>query len=828
MTEIKKTFDITGMSCAACQATIQKRVSALAGMKKADVNLLSNTMNVEYDGSVLNDEDIIAAVTQCGYGASRQDSKAPLKAPSASYNKETEILKRNFLISLGFMIPLMYIAMAHMLKLPLPSLLHENALVFALIQLVLCLPILFVNRKYFTNGFKALVRLHPNMDSLIAIGSSAALVYGVYAIFKIAYAMRIQDEMTVMEYRMDLYFETSAMILTLITLGKWMEARSKQRTSDSISKLISLAPKSASVRRDGKEVSIPVEEVRQGDIVLIRPGQSIPVDGEIVSGSTAVDESAITGESMPVEKTIGDKVAAATVNRSGYMEFKATRVGNDTTLARIIRLVEEASSSKAPISKLADEVSAVFVPVVIAISLTAFIVWMLAGKSFEFAMSIAIAVLVISCPCALGLATPTAIMVGTGKGAENNILIKSADALETAGKISSVVLDKTGTITAGRPEVTDVRVADHVDPDAFAKIACALESRSDHPLAKAVLAHYPQTAADMEFDSLEQISARGIIARQKDSLYLAGNQKLMAEHSVDVSALQNQIDAYADQGWTALLFAKNAQLLGILAVADPIKPTSIPAIRRLQEKGIQVMMLTGDNERVARGVASRLGIADYRSEVLPEDKSRIVRELQAQKKCVAMVGDGINDAIALTQADVGIAIGAGTDVAIESADIVLTRSDLWDVITAVDLSRATIRNIKQNLFWALFYNAIQIPLAAGAFYLLFGWRLNPMLGALAMSFSSVSVVTNALRLKKFRKEEPPVSDTAIHKTVMIEGMMCEHCQKHVSDALNAIPGVKAVVSLQDKKADVTESQNVSDDVLKEAVVNAGYSVSSIR
>lgn len=756
-------FNVTGMTCSACSAAVEKSVKKLGGVQDVNVNLLSNNMTVHFDESVLDSSRIIGAVEDAGYGASVfvHGAAASVQKAADPVGEELKSMRTRLIVSFVFWIPLMYLAMHHMLKewigLPVPpfiaSAFHgaENAIPFAFTQLLLLLPIVYVNRKYFQVGFKTLWKRSPNMDSLIAIGSTAAIAYGIFAIYKIGYALGAGEMMTVDHYLMDLYFESAGTILTLITLGKFLEARSKGKTSEAISKLMDLAPKTAEVLRGGKEVEIPINQVLVGDIVLIRPGKSIPVDGVVIEGSSAVDQSALTGESIPVEKTAGDSVIAATLNKTGFFKMEAQKVGDDTTLAKIIELVEEASSSKAPIAKLADKISGVFVPVVICIAILAAAVWLILGQSFEFALSVAIAVLVISCPCALGLATPVAIMVGTGKGAQNGILIKSAESLETAHTVGAVVLDKTGTITEGKPRVTDIFPAPGVQESELLVAAASIEKPSEHPLAEAIV----QKAGELSLQTLpvgdfQAVSGRGILTSINGQPYAAGNLALMQEQQVDTAPLQQQAEAFAEQGKTSLFFAKAGQLLGVIAVADVIKPTSRQAVQELKAMGIDVVMLTGDNKRTAEAIRKQMNIDRVVAEVLPQDKEREVRALQESGKRVAMVGDGINDAPALARADVGIAIGAGTDIAIESADIVLMKSDLMDVVTAIQLSRATIRNIKENLFWAFFYNSIGIPLAAGVFYVLLGWKLNPMFAAAAMSLSSVCVVTNALRLKFFK------------------------------------------------------------------------------
>ena len=856
---MKTKFDVTGMTCAACQAHVEKSVRKLPGVSQVNVNLLQNNMTVEYDDKTLGPEAIIHAVEAGGYGASLPGAKGAAGQKSAvdQAKEETRQMKFRLIVSFAFLIPLFYLSMGHMMGWPLPSLFlgNENAITFAFTQLLLSLPVAYVNRKYFINGFKSLFHGSPNMDSLIAIGSTAAIVYGIYAIYKIGYGLGHGDAHLVHQYSMDLYFETSAMILSLITLGKFLESRSKGKTSEAITKLMDLAPKTAFVERDGAEVEIPVEEVRPGDILVVRPDQSVPVDGVVVEGATAIDESALTGESIPVEKEPGDRVTGATINKTGFFKFRADKVGEDTALAQIIRLVEEASASKAPIAKLADKVSAVFVPAVIAIAVVATIVWLLLGRSFEYAMSIGIAVLVISCPCALGLATPTAIMVGTGKGAEYGILIKSAEALETAKHVDTVVLDKTGTVTQGKPQVTDVITAPGVDEKGLLSLAAALEKPSEHPLAEAVLQYAQgQGIAAAPVEGFQAISGRGVAATVAGRRAYAGNLELLGENGIVPGALAEQGARLAAEGKTPLYFADEQGPLGLIAVADVLKESSPAAVRELRQMGIDVVMLTGDNSTTAQAIGRQAGIEKVVAGVLPGDKERHVRQLQEQGKKVAMVGDGINDAPALARADVGIAIGAGTDVAIESADVVLMRSDLLDVSTAIQLSKATIRNIKENLFWALFYNSIGIPLAAGVFITTLGWKLNPMFGAAAMSLSSVCVVSNALRLKFFKpkrlaydgpqridtthvevidanqieKEQHETGGKTMKKTLMIDGMMCQHCVKHVTDALSALPGCRVDVSLENKCAEVEMSQELDNATLTKAVTDAGYTVTDIR
>lgn len=842
-------YNVTGMTCSACSANVEKSVRKLEGVQSVNVNLLSNSMRVAYDPETVDGNAIIQAVEHAGYGAAVFTQQAQPAAGRRVQNpmaEELKSMKFRLIVSFAFLVPLLYLAMGHMFDWPLPAFLHgmENAITFAFLQFLLTLPIVVVNRKYYLVGFKTLLHRAPNMDSLIAIGSGAALVYGVFAIFKIGYGMGHMDTATVEKYAMDLYFESGATILTLITLGKFLETRSKGKTSEAIAKLMDLAPKTATVLRDGQETEIPVEQVAVGDVVMVRPGQSIPVDGVILSGSSSVDQSALTGESIPVEKQPGDGVIAATINKTGSFQFRAQKVGGDTTLAQIIALVEDASASKAPIAKLADRISGVFVPVVIGIALLAAAVWLISGSSFEFALSIAIAVLVISCPCALGLATPVAIMVGTGKGASNGILIKSAEALETAHTVKTVVLDKTGTITEGKPRVTDILPAPGMAQNELLALAAALEQPSEHPLAGAIVEQAKQDGiAAREAEQFDSIPGRGVTAQVDGNTYFAGNLALMKEKNIDCTAFSGEGDRLAEEGKTPLYFADETKLLGVIAAADVVKPTSRAAIEQFKKMGIDVVMLTGDNRRTAEAIRRQLSIDRVVAEVLPQDKESEVRRIQESGRRVAMVGDGINDAPALARSDVGIAIGAGTDIAIESADIVLMKSDLLDAVTAIQLSRATIRNIKQNLFWAFFYNAAGIPLAAGVFFHLLGWQLSPMFAAAAMSLSSVCVVTNALRLRFFRPKqiEQSVSqipsnqnepnegeEDSMKKVITINGMSCAHCQARVEKALNAIDGVQAKVDLGKNIATVTLSAPVEDEALKNAVTEAGYEVVSVE
>lgn len=870
---MKEHFNITGMSCSACSSHVEKTVSKLNGVKTVTVNLLANHMTVEYDESVLSPGQICTAVENAGYGAFPEEQK---KAKDTSFTKKSVIdtsiknMQFRLTVSIIFMLIIMYIAMGHMVGLPQPSFLtgEKNALIFALTQFLLTLPVIYVNRKYFINGLKMLLKAAPNMDTLIAVGSGAALVYGVFAIYQMAWGYGHGDMSLVHQYMHDLYFESAAMILTLITLGKYMETRSKGKTSEAIEKLINLAPKTA-VRLNGdSEEGIPAEDVRVGDTLLIRPGTSIPVDGTVIGGYSAVNEAALTGESIPVEKSGGDRVLSASINGNGILKIRADKVGEDSTLSQIIRLVEEASASKAPIARLADKVSGIFVPAVMVIAAITFFAWyFIAGQTFSFSLSTAIAVLVISCPCALGLATPVAIMVGTGKGAGNGILVKSGDALETAHKIDTVVMDKTGTITVGKPSVTDIYPAVNVSENELLSLAASLEKFSEHPLAGAIIEDAAaKNIGLLKTEDFAALPGLGIRGRIDTSIILAGNPKFLKSENTDMGDFERLGEVLASEGKTPLYFARDKKLIGIIAVADTVKPTSKTAIDEFRHMGIDVVMLTGDNKRTAEAIGREIGADKVISEVLPQDKESVIRKLQEENKTVAMIGDGINDAPALTRADVGIAIGAGMDIAIEAADIVLMKSKLTDAVTAIQLSRAVIKNIKENLFWAFFYNTIGIPLAAGVFFTAFGLKLNPMIGAAAMSLSSVCVVSNALRLKFFKPKfhtgtmsqvsetapsalaDKDTSDTAaltrteadasknknkesecysMKKTMIIEGMMCSHCSGRVTQVLNDIDGVHAVVNLEEKRAEITLSREVSDDILIKAVTDAGYTVVSL-
>lgn len=877
-------YAITGMSCSACSSRVEKAVSKLDGMKKASVNLLTNSMQVDYDEGTLSSQDIIQAVIDAGYGATlsgenKKATAASEPSPSDLAKKDMKAMKHRLIWSILFQIPVMYIAMHHMLLewfgIPVPeafqAVFHgdENAITFAFTQFLLILPIMYLNRKYYINGFRTLFQGAPNMDTLVGMGSMAAAVYGVFAIFRMSWGMGHGDWALVSQYSTNLYFESAGMIVTLIDIGKYLEARAKGKTSTAIEKLMDLAPKQATVLRDGKETVIPVEELAVGDEMVIRPGESIPADGIISEGSTSIDEAAITGESIPVEKQQGDSVTSATINKTGFIHVRASRVGADTTISQIIKLVDEASASKAPIAKMADKISGIFVPVVMTIAVITGLVWyFLLGADAEFAFSTAISVLVISCPCALGLATPVAIMVGTGKGAENGILIKSGEALETAHAIDTVVMDKTGTITEGRPRVTDIWVRKGTE-DQLLTLAASMEQGSEHPLAEAIMNyardHHMIPHAVTNFKA---IFGRGIEAVYNGQTYYAGNTRLMEEKGISSDAIQQRLNELADAGKTPLIFADAKEIIGIIAAADMEKASSAEAISLFGKMGIDVVMLTGDNQRTAEAIRKRLHIPQVIAGVLPQDKERHIAALQAQGHKVAMIGDGINDAPALAKADLGIAIGAGTDVAIESADAVLMRNDLLDAVSAVRLSKAVIRNIKENLFWAFFYNAICIPLAAGVLYPAFGIRLNPMIGAAAMSLSSFSVCMNALRLRFFKPDhqshhvsretlqsEPThtvsaattdavttqpaapaeiaeasdqTAPVAAHQyQLTIDGMMCQHCVRTVTKALESLSGVTAVhVDLDSKSATVASSSVIPADDFKKVITTAGYTLLS--
>ena len=840
----KEHFDITGMTCSACSARVEKAVGRLQGTAEVSVNLLTNSMQLIYDEAVLNTEQIIRAVEQAGYGASVKGKKADasVQAQTAPLEREAAAMRHRLLWSVVFLLPVMFIAMHQMilgwLGIPVPAWLQElfagpeNAITFSFAQFLLVLPIMYLNRKYYSNGFRNLWQGAPNMDSLVGMGSMAAALFGAFAVFRMGWGLGHGELALVAEYSRNLYFESAGMIVTLITVGKFLEAKAKGRTGEALARLMELAPQTAAVLRDGQELSLPVADLLVGDEIIVRPGERLPADGTVLAGQTSIDESALTGESLPVFKQPGDKVTSATLNKTGAIHFRAEKVGSDTAISQIIRLVEEASASKAPMARLADRIAGIFVPVVILIALAAGGIWLAMGASVEFAFSIAISILVISCPCALGLATPVAIMVGTGKGAENGILIKSGEALEIAQAVDTVVLDKTGTITEGRPQVTDI-LALAVPEAELLSLAAGLEKNSEHPLAEAVLAYaQAKGITPAGISDFQAVVGRGLQGSVQNALCLAGNEAFMTEQGVDISDCQQELRRLADEGKTPLLFARERKLLGIIAVADKEKESSVQAIGQLTAMGLEVIMLTGDNERTAEAVRRRLGITQAIAGVLPEAKERHITALQAQGHKVAMVGDGINDAPALARADIGIAIGAGTDVAIESADAVLIRSNLLDAVSAIKLSRAVIRNIKENLFWAFIYNIIGIPLAAGLLYPAFGIKLSPMIGAAAMSMSSVCVVMNALRLRSFKtadidkqegQETVRKEETTMQKELKIEGMMCAHCQKHVNDALAKMAGVTAVtVNLEAGTATVTADREIPESEFAQVITEAGY------
>ncbi|MBQ9263204.1 MAG: heavy metal translocating P-type ATPase [Clostridia bacterium] len=833
-----KQFTVTGMSCAACSARVEKAVSKVPGVTSCSVSLLTNSMGVE--GSA-EDSAIIAAVMDAGYGAASKDAAISSDAAAASSmdeealkDHETPKLKKRLIASIGFLLLLMYISMGHMMwGWPLPAFFDGNHVAMGLAQMVLAAIVMVINQKFFISGFKALWKRSPNMDTLVALGSAASFVWSVYVLFAMTRATADGNNEAVMRYMMDFYFESAAMILTLITVGKMLEARSKGKTTDALKSLMRLAPQTATLLKNGVETTVPISQVQTGDTFVVRPGENIPVDGVVLSGESAVNESALTGESIPVDKTAGDSVSAATVNQSGFLTCRATRVGQDTTLSQIIKMVSDAAATKAPIAKVADKVSGVFVPVVISIAVVTTLIWLLVGKEFGYALARGISVLVISCPCALGLATPVAIMVGNGLGAKHGILFKTAVSLEEAGKTQIVALDKTGTITKGEPTVTDAFPAEGVTEQELLQCAYAIEMHSEHPLAKAIVRYGQEkqwTAG--EVTDFAVLPGNGLTAKLEGIPLLGGSQAFLAAQAAVSDALKTQAERLASEGKTPLFFARNGQMLGIIAVADTIKEDSPQAIRQLQNMGVQVVMLTGDNERTAQAVGKQAGVDRVIAGVLPEGKEQVIRELKKQGK-VIMVGDGINDAPALTRADLGVAIGAGTDIAIDAADVVLMNSRLTDVPAAIRLSRATLRNIHENLFWAFIYNVIGIPLAAGAFISLFGWEMNPMFGAAAMSLSSFCVVSNALRLnffdlysdKRDKKIKAKKETKTMEKTLKIEGMMCTHCSGRVQKALEAIDGVTAAqVSHETGTAVVTMNVNMADDVLKKAVTDAGYEV----
>ena len=842
-------YIVTGMSCAACSARVEKAVSKVPGVTSCSVSLLTNSMGVEGTAS---EQEIIKAVADAGYGASKKgEGAAKTQSSSASAGEDmlkdrtTPALKKRLIASLGFLIVLMYFSMGHMMwGWPVPGFMKDNHVMMGLLQMLLTIAVMVINQKFFISGFKGMIHRAPNMDTLVALGSGASFVYSTYALFAMTDAQMRGDMDAVMSYMHDFYFESAAMILALITVGKMLEARSKGKTTDALKGLMKLAPKTAVVIRGEKEVQVSIEQVQKGDCFVVKPGENIPVDGEVIEGNSAVNESALTGESIPVDKAVGDKVSAATVNQSGYLKCRATRVGEDTTLSQIIQMVSDAAATKAPIAKIADRISGVFVPTVITIAVITIIVWLIAGQSIGFALSRGIAVLVISCPCALGLATPVAIMVGNGMGARNGIMFKTAVSLEETGKMQIVALDKTGTITSGEPKVTDIIPAAGVTEDTLLKYAYALENKSEHPLARAILEKAKEENAGIEeVTGFQALPGNGLTAILDGHTLYGGNHTFISSKvSVD-GDIQKKAEKLAEAGKTPLFFGNEDRLLGVIAVADVIKEDSPQAIKELQNMGIHVVMLTGDNERTAKAIGQQAGVDEVIAGVLPEGKEQVIRKLKEKGK-VAMVGDGINDAPALTRADMGIAIGAGTDVAIDAADVVLMKSRLSDVPAAIRMSRATLRNIHENLFWAFFYNIIGIPLAAGVWYPLFGWKLNPMFGAAAMSLSSFCVVSNALRLNLFKmydaskdkklkakkeKKRSKKEDKTMKKIMHIEGMMCGHCEAAVKKALEALPQVdEAVVSHEAGTAELTLNAEITDDVLKKTVEDKDYTVTSVE
>ena len=833
-----KQYNVTGMSCAACSARVEKAVSALDGVTACSVSLLMGSMGVEGTAS---EAAVIAAVEAAGYGASVKGSAAAESSTAASQadadalvDHETPKLKRRLIASLGFLMALMYVSMGHtMWNWPLPAFFEGNPVAVGLLQLLLSAVVMVINQKFFISGFKGLVKGAPNMDTLVAMGSAASFGYSVYALFAMTGAQAAGDAAHAAHYLHEFYFESAAMILTLITVGKMLEARSKGKTTDALKSLMKLSPKTAILLVDGQEIETPIEQVRTGDVFVVRPGEHIPVDGQVLEGDSAVDESALTGESIPVDKAVGSTVSAATTNQSGYLRCRATRVGQDTTLSQIIRMVSDAAATKAPIAKIADKVSGVFVPVVLTIAAITVLGWLLCGETIGFALARGISVLVISCPCALGLATPVAIMVGNGVGAQNGILFKTAASLETTGKSQIVVLDKTGTLTNGSPQVTDVQPVDGVSAEELLGVAYALEAKSEHPLAKAIISHGREKGlSPVAVEGFQAVSGNGLTARLGESTLRGGNFAYLSQYARMSPQIRTAADELAAQGKTPLFFSRDEQLLGIIAVADTLKPDSQQAVAEMKNMGIRVVMLTGDNCRTAEAIGRQAGVDEVIADVLPQGKEAVVRHLQASGQ-VAMVGDGINDAPALTRADMGIAIGAGTDVAIDAADVVLMNSRLSDVTAAIRLSRATLRNIRQNLFWAFCYNVIGIPLAAGVFIGLLGWKLNPMFGAAAMSLSSFCVVSNALRLnlidihsaRKDRKIKPAKEVEPMEKTMKIEGMMCGHCSGRVKKVLEELPQVvEAVVSHETGTAVITLNAPVDDALLKKTVEDQGYTV----
>lgn len=840
---MEKKFDVRGMTCSACVANVTKAVERLDGVSTANVNLMTNSMKVNFDENKINDEEIIRAVEKIGYGASPAGEKT--KAKEESVDDRERALKNRLISSSIFMLILMYIAMGHMVHLPTPSVFHgrEGAIIFAFSQFLLALPVVFINRDFYISGFKGLKNRAPNMDSLVAIGSLAALVYGTFAIYMMAYGFGHGDMNLVDAYKDNLYFESSAMILTLITVGKYLEEKSKNKTRSSLAKLMDLAPKMATVIEDGQEKIKNIEDVRVGDILLVRPGESVAVDGKVIEGASSLDESAVTGESIPVQKSVGDRVISASINTTGSFKFQAEKVGEDTTISQIIKLVDEANQSKAPIAKLADEIAGVFVPAVLLIAAATFGIWMALGYGFENALNFAISVLVISCPCALGLATPVSIMVATGKSADFGLLFKNAEVLENLHKIDVIVMDKTGTITEGKPILTDI-VTD-LDQDEFLKIAGSLEKNSQHPLASAILNYTIEKNIDLEeITNFNSVSGRGLNGEVAGKKYLAGNLEYMLEEKIDLRGFKDKAEELAGQGKTSMYFANEREVMGIISVKDLPKKSSRSAIKLLRDMGKKIIMLTGDNEKTAEAIAGEIGVDETLAGLLPQDKNKEIDKIQKSGKKVLMIGDGINDAPSLAKADIGMAIGHGTDVAIESSDVVLMRSDLLDVVSALELSKATIKNIKENLFWAFFYNTIGIPLAAGLLFPAFGIKLSPMFAAFAMSMSSVFVVNNALRLRRFRprgvKRSLEESNSAREKEkvdkqkdleksekitrIEVEGMMCGHCEKRVADALEKTGKAKNAVANHENSSVEFIDQGLSPEEIENAIEEAGYKI----
>ena len=840
---MEKKYDVRGMTCSACVANVTKAVERLDGVNNANVNLMTNSMKVNFDENKIDDEEIIKAVEKIGYGASPAGEK--IKNEDGPVDERERDLKHRLISSSIFMLILMYIAMGHMVHLPTPKVFHgrEGAVIFAFSQFLLALPVVYINRDFYISGFKGLKNRAPNMDSLVAIGSLAALVYGIFAIYMMAYGFGQGDMELVDAYRHNLYFESSAMILTLITVGKYLEEKSKNKTRSSLAKLMDLAPKMATVIEDGEEVVKNIEDVRVGDIIIVRPGESVAVDGKVIEGASSLDESAVTGESIPVQKSVGDRVISASINTTGSFKFKAEKVGEDTTISQIIKLVDEANQSKAPIAKLADEIAGVFVPAVLIISAITFGVWTYLGYGFENALNFAISVLVISCPCALGLATPVSIMVATGKSADFGLLFKNAEVLENLHKIDVIVMDKTGTITEGKPILTDI-VTD-LDQDEFLKISGSLEKNSQHPLASAILNYAEEKNINLdEITNFNSVSGRGLNGEVAGNKYLAGNLEYMLEEKIDLKGFKSKAEELAGEGKTSMYFANEKEVMGIISVKDLPKESSKDAIKLLRDMGKKIIMLTGDNEKTAEAIAGEIGVDETLAGLLPQDKNKEIDKIQKNGKKVLMIGDGINDAPSLAKADIGMAIGHGTDVAIESSDVVLIRSDLLDVVSALELSKATIKNIKENLFWAFFYNTIGIPIAAGLLFPAFGIKLSPMFAAFAMSLSSVFVVNNALRLRRFKprgltkslnkgeaisekenlKEENHIEKNEKTTKIKVEGMMCGHCEKRVADALEKTGKAKNIVANHENSSVEFIDQGLSPEEIKNAIEDAGYKI----